>query len=236
MRINLWCARASTDAPGPLERWCSDWLSGDEAARAGRLRQRTSRNQFVVGRGMCRTLIASRAAVAPSEVQFRLTPHGKPEVAAPCNAIVQFNLAHTDRLVVCALGGQTPIGVDVERLDRATNVGLADRYFARSEAEWLGSLPVNRQREGFLRVWTLKEAFIKAIGSGLSTPLDAFAFEAIESSAPRLRLLDDRLGDAGQWSFATLHPCNGYVASIALRTPEPIDAQAANFDPLTASD
>ena len=174
--INVWHATSSTAQPGPIEATCQGWLSPDEIARADRFRKPTSRNQHVVGRGMARRLLGEEA-VSPEAICFAEERYGKPYVVSPEAAKQPFNVAHTDGLVMCGVANDPNhlLGVDVERLCRQTDPGLAERYFSRPEVEFLNrSTNADERRDTFLRIWTLKESFIKAIGTGLQTPLADF--------------------------------------------------------------
>lgn len=233
--IQLWHAVASRAAPGSIETACESWISDDERARADRFMQPTSRNQHVVGRGMARRLL-SGDGVDPRSIRFATLPHGKPIVEAPAHARRPFNLAHTDGLVVCGLGygPQDLLGADVEPLDRRTDPELAQRYFAPPEIDLLRQIRGDEpRRRMFLRIWTLKEAFIKAIGTGLQTPLADFAFIDPAADSPRIRWIRSGLDHGLRWRFRSLQPRPGYVAAVALGTPQ--DAQKPDghdFTPL----
>ena len=235
--VDLWYGRASAAEPGPLEVCCEASLCEDERIHAARFRRPTTRNQHVVGRGMARTLLA-RNSISPQQIEFTFNAHGKPDVVAPLTAKRPFNIAHTEGMVVFAACDAGCIGVDVERLSRTTNVSIARRYFAAPEVDYvLSHLEEDEQRLAFLRVWTLKESFIKAVGKGLAIPLADFAFEDIDSPAPRIRMFRDELGDGRDWRFACLSPADGYVAAVAVSelNIERIDVQIRDFHSLLPS-
>jgi 4'-phosphopantetheinyl transferase len=218
-----------------LEAACASWLDQDERDRADRFRVPTSRNQHVVGRGMARKLLGGEE-VAPQSIRFAIEPHGKPYVVHPDSAKQPFNVAHTDGLVLCGIGSSehTMIGVDVERVGRRTDPGLADRFFSPPEIDYLNRLPAGEaRRTAFLRIWTLKESFIKAIGTGLQTPLADFAFDDIESDSPTIQMLDAKLHSELSWRFFSLQPCPGFVAAIAVAldvADAPVSVELRRFD------
>lgn len=245
--IQVWSAATSSGSPGDLECRCERWLTEEERQRADRFRVATSRNQHVVGRGMARRLLADcdppdRSAVGdtpaidPSEIVFAYTPHGKPFVIGPRTLIRPFNVAHTDGMVLFVDGRSGWVGVDVERISRRTDVALAERYFAKPEVEYVLDQPDDdSRRRAFLRVWTLKEAFIKAIGTGLSMPLADFAFDDIDAQRPRVRMLNPALGDGENWQFVTFSPAEGYIAAVAQNEPDrstPLDLRLRRFETL----
>ncbi len=218
--VSLWHASSSSDEPSSVETTCEAWLDVDEQRRASRFRIPTSRNQHVVGRGMARRLLSSDS-VAPEAIRFALEPHGKPYVSEPSAARQPFNIAHTDGLVMCGIGSaeHTMIGVDVERLGRRTDPGLADRFFSKPEVRYLQRhQDDDAKRIAFLRVWTLKESFIKAIGTGLQTPLSDFAFMDIDSDSPTIQMLDEKLEGDVSWKFFSIQPRPGFVAAVAVAT------------------
>lgn len=235
--IEVWSAEASAGQPGELERRCTSWLTDEERQRAMRFRKDTSRNQHIVGRGMTRKLLTDSASESfePSQIVLSFTPHGKPFVSSPQELACPFNVAHTDSMVLFAncprnlypQNGVVTIGVDVERISRRTDTALAQRYFAAPEVDYVfDHRDPEHQRAAFLRVWTLKEAFIKAIGTGLTMPLGDFAFENIDSPRPRVRMLSPALGDGQQWQFLTFAPAEGFVAALAIDTSPGVGAAA----------
>ena len=223
-RIRIWHATSSHAEAGLVEQTCEAYLDADERDRADRFRQPTSRNQHVIGRGMARRLIGEHTGTDPSLIRFDLETYGKPFVCDPPQAIRPFNVAHTHGLVLCGLFDagvpgikSIKLGVDVEGLDRRTDPAIAERFFSEPEIRYLGThQSVQARRIAFLRIWTLKESFIKAIGTGMSTPLADFAFEQIDSDKPTIRMLSDRLDQNEVWQFRVFEPRPGYIAATAI--------------------
>ena len=239
--LTVWHATASSDAPGHVETTCQDWLAPDERDRAERFRVMTSRNQHIVGRGMARRLL-SQPTDDPSEICFAEEVHGKPYVVRPDTAKQPFNIAHTDGLVVCGVGNRAHelVGVDVERLGRRTDPALADRFFSQPEIDFLNNKPnEDARRDAFLRIWTLKESFIKAIGTGLQTPLADFAFTEIDSDCPRINLLNPELESDLNWQFFSIRPREGFVGAVAVactKRETDIQIDLCSFDDLVGND
>lgn len=232
--VRLWHASTSTEDPGDIEHQCQSWLHPSEIERANQFRRPTNRNQHVVGRGMARWLLGDRD-VLPESIEFREGKNGKPFVVAPDQAKQPFNIAHTDGLVLCGVG-DSPIelvGVDVECLNRQTTTELAERYFSEPEVAYVRSKKPAGQREAFLRVWTLKESFIKAIGTGLQTPLADFAFRDIDSGRPSIEMLQPELESPLHWQFFSLQPRDGFVGAVAVAADNPdqeIGVDLLSFD------
>lgn len=223
--IRVWHAGSSSAAPGPLELRCESWLDDNDRERASMFQRPTTRNQHVVGRGMARKLLAgelpSQDAVEPQEIRFAAESHGKPYVMQPTQAKRPFNVAHTDGLVMCGVGNESHelVGVDIERLGRRVDLGLASRYFSQPEIKLLDQIPSeDAKRKAFLRIWTLKESFIKAIGTGLQTPLADFAFDEIDSNHPQITMLNPALHCGRAWRFFAFTPRPGFLGAVAVAT------------------
>jgi 4'-phosphopantetheinyl transferase len=209
--------------PGELERtghlsWYSGMLSPPERERLRQFSFERDRLAFLAGRGLARTaLSACVPSVPPQAWEFAYTMFGRPEVAAPrVRPVLRFNISHTHRLVACLVVAEVDCGVDVEALDRAADVnGLADRVLSPAEHATLSALPDQVRPALFFRYWTLKEAYLKARGCGISMPLDKCAFEFSPNGirawfdAP----LDD---DSTKWQFVQWSPREGHLLAVAL--------------------
>ncbi|HEX8815971.1 MAG TPA: 4'-phosphopantetheinyl transferase superfamily protein [Terriglobales bacterium] len=149
-------------------------LNADEQSRATRFKVDDARNQFIVSRGLLRMVLGKYLKADPTELAFRAGPQGKPELAQ--DGAIDFNLSHTRSLVAIAVTHAGAIGVDVERIrENVDSLQLAERYFSKQEFAWVRSHSVSKRAAAFFSCWTAKEAYIKALGGGLSIPLDGFA-------------------------------------------------------------
>ncbi len=144
-------------------------LSPPERERADRYHFEHSRQQLVLSH-YARDRILDRH-LGPGARTFVQAQHGKPYLE---NCELRFNLTHSHQLALLAVA-PTELGVDVEYIERKTPYeDLAKRFFSKPEAEQFMALPQERRKDVFFTIWTRKEAYIKAIGEGLSHPLDAF--------------------------------------------------------------
>lgn len=147
-------------------------LNTEELARASHFIQEEHRRRFTVARGTLRVWLGERLGVPPESLEFSTGVHGKPFLAGPhAGAGLHFNLAHTGDLGVLALSTQGPLGVDVERVRPMDEMGLGGHVYSAGELALLGSCSVQARRELFFQLWTLKEAYIKATGEGMTAPL-----------------------------------------------------------------
>jgi 4'-phosphopantetheinyl transferase len=126
-----------------------------------------------------------------------------------------FNLSHTHGLVACAVAHDAQVGVDVECVERATaSRAIAERYFSAPELAQLDACPEERRSSHFIELWTLKEAYLKAVGSGLAHPLDTFDFAFDDACGIRFHASD---AEAAAWTVALFAPSPHHRLAIAAR-------------------
>lgn len=217
--VHVFLARPEAIAPEALALRAASWLAPAERDRLERIRIEDARTQFAVAHVLLRGLLSRYAGVGPADWVFAAGPHGRPEIAAPLEwaGRLRFNLSHTRGLVACGLARERDIGVDVERSGRAAHVlGVARRFFAPAEVDAvLAAVEEPERRRRFFEIWTLKEAYIKARGLGLSLSLQSFAFH-VDATGPRL-LRTPGDDDPAGWQFEVSHRKTGHVLAVAAR-------------------
>jgi 4'-phosphopantetheinyl transferase len=179
------------------------------------------RNEKLVARAMLRRALSDLTGKSPLTWQFRRNAYGRPEIAAPCNyRYLKFSVSHAGGLIVCLLSWHRNVGVDVEPIRQVDGMlDIADRYFAPSEAASIRALPGHGQSRGFLELWTLKEAYLKALGSGLSVPITEVAFTIKKGAANQIfaafgpKLADD----PARWQFSLARLDNHLIATAVER-------------------
>lgn len=204
----------------------ADWprleamLDDGERERAGRFHFERDRHCYMAAHALGRGLLSAWAGGEAPAWRFAVGPHGKPEVVSPPSAPrLRLNLSHTRGLAAAVLTEEHDAGIDVEWLERQpAGAELAKRFFAPGECAQLETVPPERVNETFLAFWTLKEAYIKAIGKGLAQPLDSFAFSLDPLGIAFQAGVD---GDPAGWLFRRFHPTPGHVMALALRHPRP---------------
>jgi 4'-phosphopantetheinyl transferase len=155
-------------------------LSPDERVSANRFRFEHDRRDYILAHALLRRSLSEYADVAPAAWRFETEPNGKPRIANAQLAKWRgaFNLTHIRGLVACAITSGAAVGIDVECFDRRVKQReVARRWFSREEVAQLDRLAPREQSIRFYELWTLKEAFIKAIGRGLSQPLNHCRFD-----------------------------------------------------------
>jgi 4'-phosphopantetheinyl transferase len=207
-------------------------LSDEERSRCQRFHFEHDRHEFALAHALLRTTLATFTDVAPQDWRFESDSHGKPAVApGVTSAPPSFNLSHSHGLVACAVVVHGDVGIDVESVTRATDWhGILPRYFSAAEVTQIDRLPVTEQAGRFFELWTLKEAFAKALGVGLSQSLDATSFDLGATAAIACSLPDGVRADA--WQFALYEPAPDHRIAVAVSDGTPrqwrIDVRSAD--------
>lgn len=184
-------------------------LSPDEAARADRFRLARDRRRFVAARAGLRRLLGAALGQAPERLALDLGPEGKPELAGHP---LHFNLSHSGELAAIALCRDAAVGIDIEQIRPLDDLdGLIATACSGREAAALATLPPRRRQEAFFRVWTRKEAYLKALGSGLAVALDLFSVTALPGRPPRVEE-----GAQGAVCLLDLPGLVGYGGAVAV--------------------
>ena len=188
-------------------------LDPGERARRAALTRTEARDRFTAGRVLLRSTLAADLGVAPRSLSFSLGPHGKPALDPPIFGAPAFNLAHTADVVALAVAPTAIVGLDLEVVaPRPSADRIAERRFAPAEAAWLAAQPAAGRTLAFLRLWTAKEAALKALGTGIAGGLAAVELEPGPDGG--LRII--RLPAAGPWTLLELSLRPDLLAAVAL--------------------
>jgi 4'-phosphopantetheinyl transferase len=213
--VHVWSAPL-VDAARRLDR-LGRVLAVEERARADRYVHPGVRDQFVVARAMLRLLLGRYLGVPATEIRLGIGDQGKPHLPG---GELHFNISHTHGLALVALTRRGEVGVDVECLRPCPNyLDIAGRFFSPGEARALHALPEGQREEAFFHVWTRKEAFLKALGLGLSHGLERFEVAVPPDDPPRILHIDGDPHAGASWSLVSLVPWPGYVAAVASQGP-----------------
>ena len=214
--VHVWSG--SQDQPASAIAAFHAILSRDEQERASRFKFEKHRVHFIAAHGILRRLLGAYLEIAPAHVRFRKSDHDKPFLSDGLpSGDLRFNMSHSGGRVMLAFAIGRELGIDIEQVrpDFATQE-IAERFFSRSEVDKLRSLPRDVQSEAFFNCWTRKEAFIKAIGEGLSCPLDTFDVTLAPGEPARLLATRVEGQPASRWSMQSLDVGEGYKAAIAV--------------------
>ena len=196
---------------GDPDRW-GVHLSKAERQRLERFHFADHRRRYQIGHGALRMILAGYLQMEPAAIDFTQGPRGKPYVVGKP---LFFNLSHSGKLALIGLGA-AELGVDVEKVRHLESLGeIARKHFSPSEFEALSPLAGDARELAFYRCLTRKEAYIKAVGEGLTMPLDTFDVSLCEE--PRFLDCRDGRGSAEDWSLLDVSPGPDFVGAAAMR-------------------
>jgi 4'-phosphopantetheinyl transferase len=209
-------------------------LDEEEKCRASRFHFDRDRIRFILGRGSLRYLLARYTGSDPALIRFKQNRYGKPFLLCP-HSSVQFNVTHSGDCIVFAVAHGTELGVDVEPVRDSAGLASISSYFAAGEQAWLLAADPRERNVAFFTFWVCKEAYIKALGRGLSKSLDSFEIslerkermegmegageiEGIEAMEPRI--LADSEDDAApaSWRLVLFEPAQDVLGCLAVNS------------------
>jgi len=213
--------RALLDQPADMIARLAPLLSQEEYQRAKRFHRPSDRRRFIAGRGILRKIVSAYLARAPDEIRFVYNKYGKPFISDDQNlGVLGFNLSHSNGMALYAFTRGRRIGVDIEymREDFAT-LEIAERFFSKDEFEALKAVASDQRPEAFFNCWSRKESYIKAIGMGVSYPLDEFTVSLALNVSPALLKVDEDATEASRWNTYELDAGEEYAAALIVENP-----------------
>lgn len=194
-------------------------LSEDEIRRAARYRFDRHRNRFIAGRGRIRQILAAEGNCSPRDIVFELNPYGKPAIEKPEPlSNVCFNASSSDTLGAIAIANGIALGLDIEKIKPANHRDydmIAKNEFSSDEHAWYERHGYPERLRVFFELWTCKEAYLKALGIGLSGKLDSFSIN-LDENEPRIDRTDLEPGSSTSFSLRRLDIHAEFAACLAL--------------------
>tara|TARA_B100000686_G_scaffold346100_1_gene431949 strand:+ start:224 stop:955 length:732 start_codon:yes stop_codon:yes gene_type:complete len=207
--VQFWTHRFQTDTEVVHNSY--RLLSSDERDRADRFFQPEIRNRFILARAGLRRLLAWHLGTNPQEVAFAYGEYGKPHLD---KSDLSFNMSHSGEMAIYVVSHGRKVGVDVEFVGRKVSRDqIAGRFFASEEVAALEAMPERERDRGFFTIWTLKEAYLKAQGTGITNALDSFAVR-VEGHSQKLLRADDDPDASEKWKIVSVDICVDYVAAV----------------------
>ncbi|MCG5237797.1 4'-phosphopantetheinyl transferase family protein [Xanthobacter oligotrophicus] len=201
-------------------------LSPEEEARRQAFAFPRDRDMFLLAHAVMRLALGRAMGVGPLDLAFTRDAYGKPFLAGPFQAAPGFSLSHSGEAVAIAIAGASLVGVDVEAHAREVPLEAMAMVMADAEVADLAASGGVARRKAFA-YWTLREAFAKAVGLGLSLPRNDVSFRLAGEGpagdgAPVVAHLAGQFGAAGYWH---LHQCDlgpDHILAVAARAPGPV--------------
>lgn len=190
-------------------------LNPEERTRAQRFHFEKDRNRFIVARGLLRKILAQYLPIDPAQINFSFNNYGKPELI---DAVLQFNLSHAKDAVLYAITKQFPVGIDIEVISDKHDIdAIAERYFSKNEYAVLKNLSGKEKILAFYNAWTRKEAFLKAIGQGLSYSLADVEVSIVPAEKAEFINLGNPEFLLNEWSLLIPPETADYAAALAVK-------------------
>lgn len=222
--VDCWCISAA-ELPRQDEPLAATLLSSEERGRAVSFYFEHDRRCYLAAHAALRLLIARYTGESPRSVAIRKDANGRPILE---NAELHFNLSHSGSSVLIAFSSATPVGVDVEEIREIPDLmAMARSHFSMTEIEAIGRLSPAERTAAFFVIWTRKEAFVKAIGRGLSFPLRSFG-TGCPHQPPYLT--DQQARIWADWTLADVRPDERHLGAVAVHRPNmPINCRRADW-------
>jgi|SRR5579863_10082783 len=213
--VHLWIA--SLDWHEPIRQTFWNWLSIEERERARRFRFPELQDHFIAAHGILRDILSRYLRISQASLTFASDDYGKPRLKAGREAGLQFNLSHAHHMAVYAVARPRIVGVDIEEIHRIPELPLiAKNYFTDQERLLIEAEAPERRDQAFLTCWTRKEAYIKAVGRGLSIPLQSFDTSIPPSQIGCLLPADAHSPIRTNWWLTDLPRIPGHVGALAV--------------------
>lgn len=168
-------------------------------------------------------ILARTLQIPVQTLRFQTGAHGKPYICADSGHTLQFNLSHSGAYMALAISAGSPVGIDIENTGRKVNfVKMAERFFHPEEVLYLNHLQNDKKKEAFFRLWTIKEAFLKGLGTGLTVNPASFRTTCSDAAVFKVIPSDPLLAETyADWELVRIPAPDGYLCTVACRATAP---------------
>ncbi len=223
--VYIWEGRL--DVPARVTAAARKLLSADERKRADRFAYDRHRRRYTVAQAHLRRVLGQLTDTRPERIHFHYEEKGKPFLPGGPS----FNQSHSEERIMIAVAASGRLGVDIEEMRRVRlMLAIADKNFARDEAARLHAAPAGQRRRLFFRFWTRKEAFLKALGVGLTHPLRSFSVDPSPGAAQGLLHVEDLPEVPARWYIGGVRCAEGAEAALAVDQAE-VEVEPLRYDP-----
>jgi 4'-phosphopantetheinyl transferase len=203
---------------------CLSILSKQELEQHRRFRLPEDGHRYLVSHALVRMALSKYIDIPPSKWVFSRTQRGRPEIANPGIPAIQFNLTHTVGLAGCVVTFSNACGIDAEKIaERHNHAGVAKKMFSDAESRELEQLVGQAYLEHFFTRWTLREAYVKALGIGISFPTRKLTFTVNKDNSVEVSFHPDIEDQRDNWHFQLFKPTAEHIAALAIRRRSGID-------------
>ena len=215
--VHVWFARPDhANNPARLDQY-RDILSAQETTRYRRFHFPADSHHYLIAHTLLRHTLSKYADIPPAGWTFTQGTHGRPAISNPELPAICFNLTHTSGLVGCVVTLGNDCGIDAEALSSRHDLrGVAKRMFSVDESRELQQLKGSRQLDYFFTRWTLREAYVKALGIGISFPTRKLYFTIGADDRIQVTFKPELEDNAEHWQFRLIRPTPEHIAAIAI--------------------
>ena len=190
-------------------------LSEDENTKAERYKFNYLKNNYTACRGFLREILSGYTGITSSKIKFSYSEFGKPFLK---DSNLRFNVSHSGNKGIIAVNIEDELGIDIELKREVPDLlSLSGRFFSKSEVTELSKTDSGKLTDSFFYCWTRKEAFIKAVGSGLQYPLNSFSVSINDKADPKIIEIANDVTEAHKWKLHNLLAAKDYISSLAIR-------------------
>src|SRR5436190_2195168 len=215
--VHIWFAWSNVGPEGVAQ--FDRVLSPSEIAAADRFVFERHRVTYRFAHMALRSILSNYVDRSPDKLRFGQNSYGKPFLIAADerNDEVQFNMSHSGQIVVVAVTRGRHIGVDVEMMRPLKDyASIATLNFTQEERAWIESVPSEYQQNAFFKSWARKEAVIKALGKGLSMPLNTFDASILSGQLGRRLTLHSDFPEVESWWLVDMTAPEGYAGAVVV--------------------
>jgi len=215
--IHVWFAHPDhATNPARLDQYRAI-LSTQESTRYRRFHFPADSHRYLIAHALLRNTLSKYTDLPPAGWTFTQGTHGRPEISNPEVPAIRFNLTHTKGLVGCVVTLENDCGIDAEALSSRHDLsGVAERMFSVDEFRELKQLKGSLQLDDFFARWTLREAYVKALGIGISHPTHKLSFTIGRDDSIQVAFRSELKDNAEHWQFQLLRPTPEHIAAIAV--------------------
>lgn len=212
--VHVWCVRL--DDLSLLMSLVARYLSADEEARAGRFLFPHDRDRFTASRGALRAILGRCLGKDPVHLLFSYNRYGKPQMDSCQEAsAIRFNVSHSQALALYAVARTREVGIDIECITRDVPYeDIVEQFFSSAEKDTFRRLHKVERREWFFACWTIKEAYVKAVGTGLAGPLDQIEVTLHPGTSTASLKISGEPQEGCRWTAQLLKSVPGYIGAV----------------------